>query len=191
LNYLLETIKIENGKVFNLPYHQKRFDLSRKELFESKDNISLLEAIVNIPIDGLYRCRVIYGRDIYSIEYIPYKAKNIEKLKVISLEISYKYKYENRDIFNKLLEKYSMYDELIIVKNGYITDTTISNIAFYNGNQWITPQNPLLKGTMRERLLDNGMLQTKKIKIDKIYSYKKVALMNAMIGFKIINPIID
>jgi len=191
LNYLLETIKIEDGKVFNLLYHQKRFDISRKELFNSKNDINLLDFIIGFPLKGLYRCRVVYGKDIYSVEYIPYKEKKIEKLKVLALDISYKYKYENRDIFNKLLKRYSQYDELIISKNGYVTDTTISNIAFYNGNSWFTPKSPLLKGTMREKLLDDGILQIKDIKIDTIDSYKKVALINAMIGFKVINPIID
>ncbi len=191
MNYLLETIKVEDGKVFNLPYHQKRFNRSRKELFNSKKDISLSSTIIDVPLKGLYRCRVVYGKNIHSVEYIPYKEKSIENLKVVSLNISYKYKYENRDIFNKLLEKYSIYDELIIVKDGYVTDTTISNLAFYDGTNWFTPQIPLLKGTMREKLLDNSLLQTKKIKIDEIDSYKKVALINAMIGFKIINPTID
>ncbi len=184
---LLETIKIEEGKVHHLDYHQKRFDKSREALFNIKKSL-VLSSYIETPKNGLYRCRIIYDSDIRSVEYIPYSEKKIEKLKVVSADIDYGYKYENRSVFNHLLEIYSDFDEVIIEKDGLVTDTTISNLAFYDGTQWFTPSKPLLKGTTRERLLNNGFLQTREIKSFEITKYKKVALMNAMIGFKIINP---
>jgi len=189
---ILETIKVENAEVFNIEYHQKRFDRTRFELFNSKNSIDLL-SLLDIPKKGLFRCRVVYSKDIQSIEYIPYKPKVITTLKVISSNICYDYKYLNRDELNTLLSQNSKFDEIIIEKNGYLSDTTISNIAFYDDNykQWFTPTNPLLKGTMREKLLNNGFLKSKNIQSSEISSYKKVALMNAMIGFKIINPTIE
>jgi len=189
---ILETIKVENGEVFNLEYHQKRFDRTRFELFNSKNSIDLC-SLLDIPKKGLFRCRIIYSKDIQSIEYIPYKPKVINSLKVVASDISYDYKYLNRDNLNFLLEQNANFDEIIIEKRGYITDTTISNIAFYDDSykQWFTPEKPLLRGTMREKLLNSGFLQLKNIESSKILSYKKVALMNAMIGFKIINPTIE
>ena len=79
------------------------------------------------------------------------------------------------------------FDDIIIEKKGFITDTSIANLAFYDGEQWFTPKNPLLEGTMRAKLLDEGFLQTREIKRSEISHYTKVALMNAMIGFKILN----
>jgi len=183
---LLETIKIEDGKLSNLSYHQARFDKSRKDLFKVTRKTDL-SSIIKAPQKGLYRCRIVYDENIRSVEYIPYKEKNIQKLKVVPSDINYKYKYANREAFNKLLQTYSDYDEIIIEKDGYLTDTTISNIAFYDGDKWFTPEYPLLEGTMRSKLLDEGFLHKKEIKKEDLKNYSQIALMNSMIGFKILN----
>ena len=52
-------------------------------------------------------------------------------------------------------------DDILIVKNGLLTDTSIANIALYDGNDWYTPLHPLLKGTKRAELLDKGVLKEK------------------------------
>ena len=83
-----------------------------------------------------------------------------------------------------LLSAHSDVDEILIEKDGYLTDTSIANIAFYDGEQWVTPAIPLLKGTMRQKLLDEGFLQTRNIKKEELTHYTQVALTNAMIGFK-------
>jgi len=183
---LLETIKIEDGEVHNLSYHQDRCTKSRQKLFQSKDVLDLSSIIV-APKDGLYRCRILYGEQVHSIEYIPYTPKEIQTLKIVSSDIEYNLKYANRDALNTLLESNKDVDEVIIEKDGYLTDTTISNIAFFDGKQWLTPEKPLLQGTMRAKLIDEGFLQPKEIKQADLQNYSQVALMNAMIGFKILN----
>ncbi len=185
---LLETIKIEDGEVFNLSYHQARCDESRKALFNSTDRLDL-SSLIQAPPKGLYRCRILYDEKIHSIEYIPYMPKEIHTLKIVSSDLKYDHKYANRDALNKLLQTHTDADDILIEKHGYLTDTTIANIAFYDGKQWFTPEKPLLKGTMRAKLLDEGFLHTRKIKKEEITDYTHVALMNAMIGFKIINSI--
>jgi len=183
---LLETIKIEDGKIHNLDYHQDRCNQSRQTLFQSTDTLEL-SSIINAPKTGLYRCRILYGETLHSIDYIPYIPKKIETLKIVSSDIEYSFKYANRDALNALLESNKDVDEVIIEKDGYLTDTTISNIAFFDGKQWITPKKPLLEGTMRAKLINEGFLQTKDIKREDLPRYSQVALMNAMIGFKILN----
>ena len=183
---LLETIKIEDGEVSNLSYHQARCDESRKALFHSTDRLDL-SSLIQAPPKGLYRCRILYDEKIHSIEYIPYIPKEIHRLKIIASDLKYDHKYANRDALNKLLQSQPDADDILIEKHGYLTDTTIANIAFYDGEQWFTPEKPLLKGTMRAKLLDEGFLHTKKIKKEEITDYTHVALMNAMIGFKILN----
>jgi 4-amino-4-deoxychorismate lyase len=186
MSLLLETIKIEDGKLANLSYHQARFDKSRIDLFAMTKKIAL-HTVIKAPKSGLYRCRILYDEDIRSIEYIPYKEKNITKLKVVPSDIDYAYKYADRETFTKLLQEYSAYDEIIIEKGGYLTDTTISNIAFYDGERWLTPEHPLLPGTMRAKLLDEGFLHRKEIRKEDLKNYSQIALMNSMIGFKVLN----
>lgn len=188
LPLLLETIKIENGQIANLSYHQIRCDQSRQILFGSTDRLDL-SSIIEAPKHGVYRCRILYGISLHSIEYIPYSPKKITSLKIVPSDIDYSFKYADRKTLDALLLANKEVDEVIIEKNGYLTDTTIANIAFYDGRQWFTPETPLLKGTMRAKLIEEGFLQTKNIKREDLGEYTQVALMNAMIGFKIINPV--
>lgn len=185
---LLETIKIIDGTIHNLSYHQKRLTKSRIKLYNSNDILDLSNSITP-PKNGLYRCRIVYAKKIKSVEYIPYSPKNITTMKVVPSTIEYSLKYANRHEFEVLLRMNPKYDEVIIEHNDYITDTTISNIAFLDGERWVTPKNPLLKGTMRQKLLDDGLLEEKMIKKEDILTFKSVALINAMLGFKILNNI--
>jgi len=183
---LLESIKIENGKIFNLSYHQARCDKSRKYLFGSSDKLELSK-IIDPPQTGLYRCRILYGHSVQSIEYIPYAAKIITTLKVVPSAIDYGLKYADRNALDTLLKAHPKADDVLIEKDGYLSDTTIANIAFYDGLRWFTPEKPLLEGTMRAKLIDEGWLQVKQIRKEELHTYSQVALMNAMIGFSILN----
>ena len=185
---LFETIKIDKGKVSNLAYHQARLERSRAALLNSKTSL-IISQHINPPKNGLWRCRVTYAEQIQSIEYIPYKEKPIRTLKVVSSDIDYAYKYTKRDTLHHLLALHPDADDILIEKDGLLTDTSIANIAFYDGKQWFTPNKPLLEGTIRSKLLDVGFLQTKNIKKEDLSHYTQVALMNAMIGFKVLKDI--
>jgi len=186
LSLLLETIKIEDGIINNLFYHQTRFNTSRKELFDIREEIDLA-SLIQAPKTGLYRCRIVYEKKVHTVEYIPYVPKEIKKLKIVTSNIEYDYKYANREELNALRERERDFDEIIIEKEGYLTDTTIANIAFYDGDKWVTPSQALLPGTMRAKLLDEGFLHKKEIRREDLKNYSQIALMNSMIGFKILN----
>lgn len=188
LSLLLETIHCKDGLVANLSYHQARCTKSRQILFGVEDILDLSSAII-APKQGLYRCRILYDKIIRSIEYIPYEAKVIRKLCIVPSNIEYSLKYANRTDLDKLKNLCSHSDDILIEQNGYLTDTTIANIAFYDGEIWHTPKYPLLYGTMRQKLIDEGILKEKNIKKSHLLGYKKVALMNAMIGFRILNSL--
>jgi len=56
-------------------------------------------------------------------------------------------------------------------------------LLFFINNQWVTPKAPLLEGTTRSRLIDEGKIIPANISIANALNAPKVALMNAMIGF--------
>ncbi len=178
---LFETIKIEDGQIENIEWHNRRCNRSRAKLFNATKALELGK-VINPPQKGLYRCRITYQKDINSIEYIPYTPKIFNRFTIVKSQIEYSYKYNNREELNKLKNGY---DEIIIEKDGLLTDTSIANIAFYNGKEWVTPQIPLLEGTVRARLLDNNFLIPKNIRKDELQKFSHFALMNAMIGFQI------
>jgi len=186
---LLETIRIEGGVVHNLSYHQARMDQSRAHLFHTSSTIDLASSLKIPDSHGLFRCRVLYGKKIKSITYHPYTPKPVSRLKIVSSDIDYAYKYADRDALNALLCANPEADEIIIEKDGLLTDTTISNIAFFRNGNWYTPQKPLLKGTMRAKLLDEGFLRPRDITKAELADFSHVALINAMLGFKILNEI--
>ena len=182
MNKLFETIKIEDGQIFNLKWHNQRLNRSRLELFSLYKPLNLADYI-DPPHQGLYRCRVLYDVEIKSVQYLPYKPKAFKTFKIVQSNLEYNYKFDNRSELNNLIVK--DYDEIIIEKNALLTDTSIANIAFYDGSNWLTPKTPLLKGTTRARLLDKNFLKLENIKKEHIQNYSHFALMNAMIGFQI------
>jgi len=178
----LETIKSVDGKLLYLEYHQKRLDVALET-----SGIHNLQSILQPPSLGTYRCRVLYDKESCFIEYLKYQKRDIKKLKVVLNDvISYEKKYADRRDLEKILEQKEDCDDVLIVKNGFVTDTTIANIAFYDGEKWLTPKKPLLFGTTRARLLEMAKIVERDIQIEEIYKYQKVALMNAMIDFDII-----
>lgn len=173
-----ETIKCEDFEVFNLDYHQKRV----------ANTIGLninLQEYINPISEELLRCKLIYDENgVVDVLYFPYKKREIKSFKIIfDNEIEYSKKYLNRAKLDELYEKRDDCDEVIIIKNGIVTDTTIANIAIFYENFWITSKNCLLGGTTRARLLEEKKLLEKDITLDMLKNASKVALMNAMIGF--------
>ncbi|MCT7609304.1 aminotransferase class IV family protein [Aliarcobacter butzleri] len=173
-----ETIKCEDFEVFNLDYHQKRV----------ANTIGLninLQEYINPISEELLRCKLIYDENgVVDVLYFPYKKREIKSFKIIfDNEIEYSKKYLNRAKLDELYEKRDDCDEVIIIKNEIVTDSTIANIAIFYENSWITSKNCLLDGTTRARLLEEKKLIEKDITLDMLKNASKVALMNAMIGF--------
>lgn len=177
-----ETIKCEDYEIFNLEYHSKRVSNTVGL------NLNLQEYIYP-PTNELLRCKLIYDESgVLEVDYFPYKKREINSFKLIFDDnIDYSKKYLNRDYLNNLFSKKENCDEVMIIKNGLISDTTIANIAIYLDGIWITPKKPLLKGTTRDRYLKEGKLIEKDISAEDLKKASKIALMNAMIDFDILN----
>jgi len=181
----LETIKIFNGKIFHIEYHQNRYEKVLKS-FGIKRFKNLKEYITP-PKNGLYRCRVVYDlENNLFITYHLYKKREINSLKLVyDDKVEYSVKSTDREKLNQLYEQRENCDDVLIVKNSLITDTTIANIALLKNSIWYTPKSSLLQGTTKIRLLEEGKIVEKDILVKDIYSYERVALLNAMIDFDI------
>ena len=69
------------------------------------------------------------------------------------------------------------------MKNGFITDTTFSNIVFYDGMQWITPDTYLLNGTQRQRLLREGRIVSREVRVGDLSRFITAKPINSMLDF--------
>ena len=186
MSRLFETIRICDGEPCNLSLHEKRLNSSRQKLFGSTGAITLADHI-RVPDDcrtGIYRCRVIYEESIISTEFIPYLPATVRTLKIVHAdEIDYSLKYLDRTCLTRLIDR-EVADDVLIVKNGCVTDTSYSNIVFTDGRKWVTPDTPLLRGTMREKLLREGAMEEHRITLSEIDSFTHFRLINAMLGFE-------
>ncbi len=185
MNKLLETIKIVNGMAPFLAFHNERLNHARQILFNAHDQIDLNNFII-APSQS-ERCRVIYSKTIEKVEYSHYKPRHFQTFKVIEDDnIAYDFKYVNRDNLNRLLRFKGQADDILIIKKGLVTDTSIANVAFLYEDKWLTPSTPLLKGTTRERFLKEKKIVEARITLQDLKHFSKMAIMNALLGFIVI-----
>lgn len=183
---LVESLKLKDGIIQNLEYHQGRMNRSMNELFPDAEKIGLAKAIpvLENATSGVFKVRVLYGRTIEKIEIEPYTFRIIQSLKVVHHEsVDYHLKYTDRQILQQLFAQRGNCDDIIIVKNDLVTDSFAANLLFFDGETWFTPTNPLLRGTKRQLLIDKVIISEKEIREDDICSYQKVGMINAMIDF--------
>jgi len=181
---LFESIKIEKGIAQNLHLHQERMQRSGEALFEGV-TFPALDKYVRLPdsfdTNRLIKCRVMYSRQIEHIEYEYYTPRQIRSLKIVHVDhLEYTHKFVDRSGIDRLFSQRGEADDILIIKNGVATDTSMANICFWHHERWITPATPLLKGTKRQELLQGGKLFEQNIQADEILHLRKACLINAM-----------
>jgi 4-amino-4-deoxychorismate lyase len=132
--------------------------------------------------DGVYKCRVVYDEKIVEVTFQPYIPKKVEALRlVIDDRADYSYKFENRAKLELLLTQKGEADDVLIVRNNCITDTSYSNVALFDGLHWYTPDTYLLNGTCRQRLLAEGILRETRMTLHDLVRYEEIRPINAML----------
>lgn len=192
---LVESLCIKNGNPVNLDFHQHRLNNSRKEFLNLDDILSIQTALdekLAIPSTAdivnshaVCKCRIVYKEKIESIETAPYRMRQVKSLKLVYPEhIDYRYKYADRRALDQLKELKGDCDDILIVVNNCITDTSYSSVLFFDGKEWITPDTYLLPGTKRAALLSGGIIKERRVEVDDLSKYKKARIVNAMIDFE-------
>ena len=177
-----EVIKVEEGTFRNLEYHQQRID--RTVACFGIPSFKLSEKLQHAPIpvgEQLVKCRIEYGERIECITCLPYTLRSISRVGVVvDNDIDYAYKFADRKHLDALRNK-SGYDEVIIIKDGQVTDSSFSNLVFETAqHELYTPSACLLKGTKRQFLLDCGMITERAIRMEEIKDYERIVFINAM-----------
>ncbi|BES62898.1 aminotransferase class IV [Dysgonomonas capnocytophagoides] len=179
----IETIKVKDGSFCNLSLHSRRAIRTSEIHFGVSLNFDIPTDI--IPMDmriGIVKCRILYSDTVESITFEPYRFRPINNLALVyDNDIDYTYKSEDRSRLQSLVSQKGNCDEILIVKNGYITDTSYSNIVLENNEGLFTPSTPLLAGIKRQLLIDAGTIIEKYIRVDDLHRYSRAYLINAMI----------
>lgn len=184
---LFETLCIDNGRICNAEWHCRRFETSYSSLYRHCPTYSLLDNthISSEYNTGIFRLRISYNESSTKTEIGPYITKNITRLKVWAVAPSFDYslKYTDRSVLNYLFSQRGCCDDVLIIKNGMVTDTSVCNIVFFDGQKWITPSTPLLCGTARARLLADGTIEERPIAESDIHKFEAFRLINALRQF--------
>lgn len=185
MSQFIESIKIEDKKIFLLDLHQKRVDDTFAH-FGKESSINLAEIFKNLEHDedGLYKLRISYDLDKnFRTQLIPYAISEISNFQLVVNNIyDYSFKFEDRKELEKMLQQ-AKSSEIIIVKNNHITDTSFSNLLFKKGKEWFTPSTYLLNGVQRQYLLKNKKIKEAEITLQNIAEYSHFQIINAMNDF--------
>lgn len=186
MSRFIETLKLQNGSLFRMANHQKRVERTFIVNFPGIAPFSLDEIIKTekLPENGTYKIRIIYSEKAEKIEIQPYTLKSIQQLKLVHIQAgSSFFKSEMRDTIRLALEQKGNCDDIIMVNNGLLTDTSYANISLFDGSTWVTPKKPYIYGTNRDYLLDMGLIAEQEISANDIFSFQKIRIFNAMIEF--------
>ncbi len=185
MSRFIESIKVEDQKLFLAEMHQKRMN----------DTFSYFGKVCTIDIrslylslehdeDGLFKFRIEYDLDNNcKTQIFPYAFMEFESFElVVNNDLDYQFKYADRTVFQNLKSK-SLADEIIIIRENQVTDTSFSNLLFLKDKKWYTPKNYLLNGVMRQHLLAKKKIKEADISLDNIKEFSHFQLINALNDF--------
>lgn len=180
----VETISLRDGTIENLTDHECRMYNTMIHFFGRKPDFS--PSHIEIPAEygqGHCKMRIVYAERLISTQFSVYSPKVIQSLRCVEANhLYYAYKFEDRLPLLSLLAMRGEADDILIVKNGQITDTSYSNVVLQKNNHYYTPSNPLLAGTRRHSLLKKGVIEPIPVTPADLPGFDRLYLINAMIG---------
>ena len=182
----IETIKVEDGLIKNLELHIERARATAMKFFGVEKEYKFGELLSHEELgkaSGIYKLRVVYSKEILNFSFEPYRMREIHTLRAVDGSgVDYSFKYESRGGIEALFEQRGNCDDILIIKDGFVTDTSYCNFICSDGSGLYTPSTPLLKGTKREQLLREGVIKERDIRIEDLKKYSEFYLINAMFG---------
>jgi len=186
MSLLLESVRIVDGQWMNTAYHLRRMADSATELFGKPFSLDFEK--IEIPKEyrkGVVKGRILYNTRELEIGFNHYTPRKIGSLKLVyDNQIDYHLKWADRSSLNALVSQKGEADEILIVKNGFITDISYANIVLKYSDGLITPAHCLLKGTRRQQLLDQGIITEQAINVEDLFRAEAVLIINAMLGLE-------
>jgi len=183
----IETICYEKGCFQRIELHNERFNRTRKQFFGLQTPFQL-ELLLSVPPDlkdETVKCTITYEVDIISIDYTLYQIRLVNSLQmVVDDTIDYAFKYADRTKLNSLFDLRGQSDDILIIKNGFVTDTFYANIVFKKDDKWYSPSNPLLKGTRIDRYIREGLVTPALLRPSDLPIFSEARIVNAMISIE-------
>ena len=180
---VFESIKIVNGRLQLLDYHLHRMTRTAKAIWGTKEDYKNVEQRMEpLPTEGVWKCKLAYDHQDFDVQITPYHIEPLHELLCIEQpELQYPFKFTNREALEKFKHYRTEGTDILFTRQGELTDAYYANVILWNGHEWHTPVNPLLKGVKRGYLIDQGMIKPKKISVKDLSKYQKISLISAML----------
>ena len=191
---LLETMKIEDGKIFLLEEHLNRIKQSSYYFnwpFPEKQIRKKLSDLAKKYHQGTYKVRLLLNKNgaiTYHIEQLDSR-KQVGKVALAAHPINkasifHYHKTTYRTIYNDL-KIASYYDTLLWNEEGYITEFINGNLIYQLDQQYYTPpiHDGLLPGTYRNYLIENGKVIERSLHKKDLIKIEKMWFINSVRGW--------
>ncbi len=195
----LEAIEWTDGRARRLTYHQQRidaafrcrypelrpFDLAAElEGIQEAGSDERMESGCFFPGKGRYKLRLEFDFKLRRLEFQEYRLRKVESLQAVAIDQEpMEYKSSARELINAAFAQRGDCDDVVLIRDGLLTDTSYSNIALFDGRKWLSPRIPLLYGTRRAYLIDRGQIETADLRLEDIGRFQLLRIFNALIGF--------
>ena len=180
---LFESLCVQDGQLLNPQWHEDRFQNAYLHRYGRPTPFDLLQGI-HIPNEfaqGKVKLRIRYNHQDRNFHFEHYRIQKIQSLQLVyTEELDYQYKYSQRKKLEALFDQRGDCDDVLIVRKGWITDSSYANVVFFDGKDWWTPKNPLLEGTCRARLLAQGIIKETALGVEDLKNFKGLKLVNAL-----------
>ncbi len=199
---LLETIRYEDGACKLLDLHEERMlrsltplapasrmlDLIQNRGLEALLDKYLAKALEDKEPKNIYKLRLIYdANQVYLVEANAYTPLAVDTLVLyrVGADFNYEHKFLDRACLNPFESSNNNTNPQVriplFLRDGLLTDTSFSNVVLRFGNELLTPEQPLLRGVMREQMLREGKIREQMLGLEALEHCDEVLLINAML----------
>ena len=113
----IETLRIEDGKVWHASLHDRRMNDTRRAFFGPVPDLHVCDYLRPEVYTARTRCRLTYARDVIRVEYFPYHVCPVHSLQLVAKDdIDYRYKQADRRVLD---EAFALRDTADIVVTEY------------------------------------------------------------------------
>lgn len=188
---IFETIKTVNGALIALGRHMRRALESALELgiaIPSEDfiRVEIVRVLAEYPHD-IGRLRICFGKDIFHITHDSYAELteparlNFHTQTVIGSAHKL-FPYDDRFALIDAANDEGFHDSILFNEKNEITETAVSNLAFYIGGEWVTPPitSGILPGVIRAIAIEECKVRVRPVHVSEIPEVESGFLLSSL-----------
>lgn len=191
---LLETMRVEDGRVMHLERHLERVADSAHHFDFDLDPAHVRELLIALVADvvGTFRLRLLVARDgaiettVDSLDHTPGPLRvALAEHPVGSHGVFMVHKTTQRSLYDGIASRHPGADDVLLWNHdGQVVESCRASVLYRLGDRWYTP--PLtvggLPGVGRAALVDAGLVEERVLTVDELPSVDELQLVSALRG---------